>query len=70
MNRLLSLRQDLTWRKKTVEQMRFLNRIILDIATGTGDLAIEAANFHPVVRAIGLNLSRIWLTMVQKIKKN
>ena len=27
LNRFLSLRQDITWRRKTVQEMRFLNRL-------------------------------------------
>ena len=72
LNRLLSLRQDLTWRKKTVEQMRFFKSYnFLDIATGTGDLAIEAANFHPEIRAIGLDFIQNMVDYGNmKIKKN
>ena len=56
LNRLLSLRQDLTWRKKTVMQMRFFKSYkFLDMATGTGDLAIDAVNIHPKIKAIGLD---------------
>ena len=56
LNRILSLRQDLYWRKKTVEQMRFFKSYkFLDMATGTGDLAIDAVNFHPNIKAIGLD---------------
>ena len=56
LNRLLSLRQDLTWRKKTVMQMRFFKSYkFLDMATGTGDLAIDAVNIHPNIEAIGLD---------------
>ena len=56
LNRLLSLRQDLTWRKITVKKMRFFESYkFLDMATGTGDLAIDAVNFHPKIKAIGLD---------------
>ena len=56
LNQFLSLRQDLAWRKKTVEQMRFFKSYrLLDMATGTGDLAINAVNFHPNIKAIGLD---------------
>ena len=56
LNRFLSLRQDLNWRKKTVMQMRFFKSYkFLDMATGTGDLAIDAVNMHPNIKAIGLD---------------
>ena len=56
LNRFLSLRQDLNWRKKTVMQMRFFKSYkFLDMATGTGDLAIDAVNIHPNIKAIGLD---------------
>ena len=56
LNRFLSLRQDLTWRKTTVKQMRFFESYkFLDMATGTGDLAIDAVNIHPKIKAIGLD---------------
>ena len=56
LNRFLSLRQDLVWRKKTVRQMQFFKSYkFLDMATGTGDLAIDAVNIHPNIKAIGLD---------------
>lgn len=41
LNRLLSLRRDLYWRKMAVWQFKDLRGWILDIATGTGDVVIE-----------------------------
>ena len=56
LNRFLSLRQDLNWRYKAVKQMRFFKSYkLLDIATGTGDLAIDAVNNHPKIQAVGLD---------------
>lgn len=57
LNRLLSLRRDVAWRRKTVREMRFFrtNRL-LDVATGTGDIAIEATRKHPRIRIAGLDL--------------
>ena len=56
LNRFLSLRQDLNWRKTAVVQMRFFESYkFLDMATGTGDLAIDAVNIHPKIKAIGLD---------------
>lgn len=56
LNRLLSLRQDVAWRRRAVGAMRFFKtRRLLDMATGTGDLAIEAALAHPAIQVIGMD---------------
>jgi len=56
LNRFLSLRQDLAWRRKTVLEMQFFktNRF-LDVATGTGDLAIDCAKAYPDVSVTGID---------------
>ena len=41
LNHLLSLRRDVYWRKMAVRQLQGVGGWILDIATGTGDVAIE-----------------------------
>jgi demethylmenaquinone methyltransferase / 2-methoxy-6-polyprenyl-1,4-benzoquinol methylase len=41
LNHLLSLGRDFYWRKKAVQELKGLEGWILDIATGTGDVAIE-----------------------------
>ncbi len=41
LNHLLSLRRDLYWRKMAVRHLEGIEGWILDIATGTGDVAIE-----------------------------
>ena len=44
LNHLLSMRIDVLWRKKAIRLLRrYSPKTILDIATGTGDLAIEFA---------------------------
>ena len=56
LNRFLSLRQDIAWRDKTVKEMRFFKSYqFLDMATGTGDLAIDAVKMHPEIKATGLD---------------
>tara|TARA_B100000575_G_scaffold286468_1_gene283291 strand:+ start:472 stop:1206 length:735 start_codon:yes stop_codon:yes gene_type:complete len=56
LNRFLSLRQDISWRNKTVKEMRFFKSYkFLDMATGTGDLAIDAVKMHPKINATGLD---------------
>ena len=41
LNNLLSLGRDVYWRKMAVHELKGLEGRILDIATGTGDVAIE-----------------------------
>lgn len=57
LNRLLSLRRDVSWRRRAVREMRFFRtRRLLDVATGTCDLAMEAARIHPGIRITGMDL--------------
>ncbi len=61
MNHFLSLRRDVGWRSCAVEQMR-LDRVngagrLLDVATGTGDLAIAAALRYPGARVTGIDFA-------------
>jgi demethylmenaquinone methyltransferase/2-methoxy-6-polyprenyl-1,4-benzoquinol methylase len=44
LNHLLSLRRDFYWRKMAVRELKGLEGWVLDIATGTGDVAIEIAH--------------------------
>ena len=56
LNRFLSLRRDVVWRRYTVRRMRFFStNAFLDVATGTGDLAIEAAVRNPAIHVTGLD---------------
>lgn len=57
LNHFLSLGIDKIWRKKAIRILRKNNpKIILDIATGTGDFAIAALKLNPT-KVIGLDLS-------------
>ena len=57
LNRLLSFGIDRMWRKKAVSYIRDKKGgLILDIATGTGDFAIEALGIHPE-KVIGVDVS-------------
>ena len=48
LNRFLSVGIDIYWRKKTIDQLKNNKPLtILDIATGTGDLAIESVRLDP-----------------------
>ena len=57
LNHVLSLRRDVAWRRKTAGEMRFFRtHRLLDVATGTCDLAVEAARRHPGIRVVGADL--------------
>lgn len=56
LNHLLSLGQDIAWRRFCVRKMHFWKtRRFLDVATGTGDLAIEAAGKYPRIGVTGVD---------------
>lgn len=57
LNHLLSLGIDITWRKKAIKKLtKHQPKIILDVATGTGDFAIEALKLNPE-KVIGVDIS-------------
>jgi demethylmenaquinone methyltransferase / 2-methoxy-6-polyprenyl-1,4-benzoquinol methylase len=48
LNHLLSINIDKTWRRKAIQMLRpYKPATILDVATGTGDFAVEAAKLNP-----------------------
>jgi demethylmenaquinone methyltransferase / 2-methoxy-6-polyprenyl-1,4-benzoquinol methylase len=56
-NHFFSLSIDKIWRKKTINLLKAHNpETILDIATGTGDLAIEASKLKPK-KIVGIDIS-------------
>jgi len=72
LNHVLSLYLDKGWRKSLVEQVQSvrLNRI-LDVCTGTGDLAVEFAKRYPTAQVIGIDISDQMLKIgMEKIKKS
>jgi demethylmenaquinone methyltransferase/2-methoxy-6-polyprenyl-1,4-benzoquinol methylase len=57
LNHLLSAGIDRRWRRRAVEHLRDLRpHAILDVATGTGDLALEAARLEPS-RIVGIDIA-------------
>ena len=71
LNHFLSLGIDILWRKKAIRQLQKQQpKIILDIATGTGDFAIEALALHPE-KVIGIDISEGMLALgKEKMKRN
>jgi len=58
LNRLLSLGQDQAWRRYAVLQCRLpRNGRLLDVATGTGDMALQALRQVPGTTVIGIDLT-------------
>jgi demethylmenaquinone methyltransferase/2-methoxy-6-polyprenyl-1,4-benzoquinol methylase len=62
LNRLLSLRRDVAWRNAMIKRMRFFKTDrLLDVATGTADVAIGAARRFPRIEVVGLDPSTAML---------
>jgi demethylmenaquinone methyltransferase/2-methoxy-6-polyprenyl-1,4-benzoquinol methylase len=65
MNRLMTFGRDRAWRRYAVSQLDLgwadssgsacQSPLVLDVATGTGDLALETLRQHPGARVIGLD---------------
>lgn len=70
LNHFLSLGIDIRWRKKGIKMLSDLQpKQILDIATGTGDFAIESLKLNPE-KVIGVDISEGMLNVGrEKMKK-
>jgi demethylmenaquinone methyltransferase/2-methoxy-6-polyprenyl-1,4-benzoquinol methylase len=67
LNHLLSLGRDLYWRKMAVQEAKGLDGWILDIATGTGDVAIEIIHQDSHHRKVfGLDFSEPMMKRAQR----
>ena len=66
LNKLITFGNDITWRKKVSRIAKESHpRNILDIATGTGDIALELANIEGA-KIIGLDISEKMLEIGKK----
>ena len=67
LNHFLSLGIDISWRKKTIKAIApYRPKHILDVATGTADLAIEAANILKPEQVIGIDIANEMLEIGRK----
>ena len=58
LNRVMSLGLDQGWRRKLVAALGEAPRRVLDLATGTADVAVAIAKAHPDAAVVGLDPSR------------
>lgn len=70
-NRVISLGMDKGWRRRTVRSLQLGERPrVLDVATGTGDLAIDIARMHEGATVVGLDPSEQMLAIAaEKVAK-
>jgi demethylmenaquinone methyltransferase/2-methoxy-6-polyprenyl-1,4-benzoquinol methylase len=67
LNHFLSAGIDIIWRKKAIRELSALKpRIILDVATGTGDFAFEAIKILAPEKIIGVDISTGMLDVARK----
>lgn len=72
LNHILSVNIDKIWRKRTIKKLRSHSpKVILDIATGTGDFAVAASKIKEV-KITGIDISEGMLNVGRKkiAKKN
>lgn len=67
LNHFLSLGIDILWRKKAIKELKPIKpRVMLDVATGTGDFAFEAINILKPEKIIGVDISEGMLDVARK----
>ena len=67
-NRVISFGIDLHWRRVAIRQLRDLpaDGVVLDLACGTCDMALETLRQRRDARVVGADLSRSMLTLAKK----
>ncbi|MCH7785668.1 MAG: bifunctional demethylmenaquinone methyltransferase/2-methoxy-6-polyprenyl-1,4-benzoquinol methylase UbiE [Bacteroidetes bacterium] len=67
LNRIISFGSDIKWRNKILKMiLKKSPESILDVATGTGDLAIKFARKSKATKIIGLDISEGMLSVAKK----
>lgn len=72
LNRVISFHLDTFWRKRAVRALRLMgeNPVLLDLGSGTGDLALTAASELKQGTIVGLDFSHAMLRLALEKKKN
>ena len=66
-NSFLSLRRDVYWRKVLARCIELKGEaLVLDMATGTGEVAIEICDHHPGATVVGVDFSSQMLAVAKK----
>ncbi len=65
LNRIMSGRRDVAWRRFAVKRLPEHVTRVLDVATGTGDLAIEIAEQRPHVEVVGADFIEKMMRVAQ-----
>lgn len=67
LNHFLSLGIDIIWRKRAIRELKSVQpKLMLDVATGTGDFAFEAIKILNPERIIGVDISAGMLEVARK----
>lgn len=67
MNRLMSFRQDVLWRRASLKTLKsFQPKALLDVATGTGDYAIDAYKILKPEKIVGIDLSEEMMKVAEE----
>ena len=71
LNHILSLSIDKIWRRRVVRKVRRMKpEKVMDLATGTGDLAIKLAKAMPKAKIMGVDLSENMLAVAaEKVRR-
>lgn len=72
LNHLLSMGIDKIWRKKAIKYLKnYQPKVIMDMATGTGDFAFEALKLKPeVVKAVDISQAMLDVGNQKSIKRS
>src|SRR5690606_18256937 len=67
LNHFMSLGIDIIWRKKAIKELKTIQpKLMLDVATGTGDFAFEAIDILKPEKIIGVDISEGMLDVARK----
>lgn len=67
LNRLMTMRIDVIWRKKAIKLLQAIRpQHILDVATGTGDFAIESIRILKPTKIVGVDISQGMLDVAKE----